>query len=161
WPVTNHRRMREHRKLTLLLNVLLRGHTSLQSSRHSYFWASVPIGNDRLRLTWFRRVQKFLSQLFRRRWTNRWTSYETKWVKQYFDAKLGKPIIDELSPAAAIQLEEVEPEQYYETVGHDGKGLRVSTDLDDSISCYMGLSGENRAKFDRATFWVEIASRQW
>jgi hypothetical protein len=30
WPITNHRRLREHRNLTLLLNVLLAGRTSLQ-----------------------------------------------------------------------------------------------------------------------------------
>lgn len=29
WPITNYRRIREHRDLTLLLNLLLVGHTSL------------------------------------------------------------------------------------------------------------------------------------
>jgi hypothetical protein len=40
-------------------------------------------------------------------------------------------VIDELSPPAAEQLEKVEPEEYYAMVGHDGKGLRVPTDLDE------------------------------
>jgi hypothetical protein len=39
--------------------------------------------------------------------------------------------------------------------------LRVRSDLDQSICCYTALSGPNRAKFDRATFWFDMASRQW
>ena len=134
WPVTNHRRMREHRKLTLLLNVLLAGHTSLQSNRSAHFWASVPCDDG---------------------------NHESKWLQKFFFAKLDKIVNDELSPPADEQLEEVEPEEYYAKVGHDGKGLRVPADLDQSIRCYMALSGENRAKFDRAIFWMEMASRQW
>lgn len=134
WPVTNHRRMREHRKLTLLLNVLLAGRTSLQPRRSEHFWASVPRDDDRC---------------------------EIKWVQQFFFAELGKGVIDELSPPASKQLEEVESDEYYANVGHDGKGLRVPADLDQSICCYTALSAENRAKFDRATFWMDMASRQW
>jgi hypothetical protein len=134
WPVTNHRRMREHRNLTLLLNVLLAGHTSLQSNRSAHFWASVPCDDGR---------------------------YESKWVQKFFFAELDKIVRDDLSPPADKQLEEVEPEEYYTKVGHDGKGLRVSADLDQSICCYIALSKENRVKFDRATFWMEMASRQW
>jgi len=66
-----------------------------------------------------------------------------------------------LSPPAAETLEEVESEKYYATVGHDGRGLRVPADLDDSICCYMGLSKANRDKFLRAGFWMDMASRQW
>jgi hypothetical protein len=38
----NHRRLREHRDLTLLLNTLLRGRTNLQPRRSNHFWASIP-----------------------------------------------------------------------------------------------------------------------
>ena len=134
WPVTNHRRMRDHRNLTLLLNVLLAGHTSFQSNRPAHFWVSVPYNDGH---------------------------HESKWLRKFFFAKLEKIMLDELSPPADEQLEEVEPEEYYTKVGHDGKGLRVPADLDQSICCYMALSGENRVKFDRATFWMEMASRQW
>ena len=134
WPVTNHRRLREHRNLTLLLNVLLAGRTSLQPRRSEHFWASVPSDDDRP---------------------------EIKWVHQFFFAKLGEAVIDELSPPAGEQLEEVEPEEYYTNVGHDGKGLRVPSDLDQSICLYLQLSRTNRAKFDRAAFWMDMASRQW
>ena len=137
-PVTNHRRMREHRKLTLLLNVLLAGHTSLQPRRSEDFWASVPREGN---------------------------AYEIKWVQQFFFAKLGNAVIDELSPPVGEQLEEVEPEEYYTKVGHDGKGLRVPADLDESICLYLQLSSQlsstNRTKFDRAAFWMDMASRQW
>jgi len=132
WPVTNHRRLREHRNLTLLLNILLTGRTSLQPRRPEHFWASV---------------------------SDDYTEF--KWVQQFFFAKLGKSVIDALSPPAGEQLEEVEPEEYYTKVGHDGKGLRVPADLDQSICLYLQLSATNRAKFDRATFWMDMASRQW
>jgi hypothetical protein len=42
WSVTNYRRMREHRALTLALNVFLAGRTSLLPRRPEHFWASIP-----------------------------------------------------------------------------------------------------------------------
>ena len=143
WPVTNHRRMQEHRRLTLLLNVLLAGGTSLQPRRSEHLWALVPCDHDH-----------------RAQHASR-TDCEIKWVQQFFFAKLGKAVIDELSPPAAQQLVEVEPEEYYTTVGHDGKGLRVPADLDQSICLYQQLERANRAKFDRAAFWMDMARRQW
>ena len=134
WPITNHRRMQEHRKVTLLLNVLLAGRTSLQLRRPKHFWAMVPGDGD---------------------------SYEIKWVQQSFFANLGKAVVDELSPPAAKQLVEVDPEEYYPRTGLDGKPLRVPSNLDESISCYMALPAEKRAKFDRAAFWIDMAWRQW
>jgi hypothetical protein len=110
WPVTNHRRMREYRNLTLLLNVLLASRISLQSRQAKHFWAGMPRDDNH---------------------------YESKWVQQFFFAKLGSAVIDELSPPAGEQLEEVEPEEYYTNVGHDGKGLHVPADLDESICLYL------------------------
>jgi hypothetical protein len=134
WPVTNHRRLREHRKLSLLLNVLLRGRVSLQPRQQEHFWAALPRdGGD----------------------------FEYKWANRFFFAKLGKSVIDEASQPAAERLEEVAPEEYYAVGGHDGRPLRVPADLDEFICRYMALSSANRTKFDRATFWVDLASRQW
>ena len=134
WPVTNHRQLREHRNLTRLLDVLLAGRMSLQPRRSEHFWAIVPHDDD---------------------------PPEIKWVQQFFIAELDKLVIDELSPPADEQLEELDPEEYYMTVAHDEKGLRVPSDLDESIFLYFQLLPTNRAKFDRATFWMDIASRQW
>jgi hypothetical protein len=129
--ITNHRRIRDHRRLTLLLNVLLRGSTRFDPPRPGHFWGGVPGG------------------------------METKWVQQFFFAKLGPTIADTLSTAANEQLEEIKPDEYYKEIGNDGRGLRVPSDLDDSICLYMELSPANRAKFDRATFWMDVSSRQW
>lgn len=135
WRVTNHRRMREHRKLTLLLNILLVGRISLQPQRPEHFWACVSWDGNQP---------------------------EIKWVQQCFFAKLGNPIIDEQSVYVGEGLEEVDPDGYYEKVGHElGRGLRVPTDLDQSICCYLALSAANRAKIDRAIFWMDMAARQW
>ena len=132
WRITNHRRIHEHRKLTLLLNVLLAGRTSLQPRRPEHFWGVVP-GEPAA----------------------------SKWVQQFFFAQLGEPVLDQLSQPTALRLEELAPEGYYTSVGHDGQGLRVPADLDESICSYMSLSPDNRMKFDRANFWLDMASRQW
>jgi hypothetical protein len=87
--------------------------------------------------------------------------HESQWLQKFFFEELWDPIIDELSPPASEELEVVDPEEYYEKGGHDGKGLRVPANLDQSICCYIAISAGNRAKFDRATFWLELASRQW
>jgi len=135
WPITNFRRMREHRQLTFLLNVLLAGGTTIQPCRPRHLWAVV-------------HEEGVAGQ-------------EIKGVQEFYFANFGEAVRDELSPPAADTLEEVDPEIYYATVGHDGRGLRVPADLDDSICCYMRLSKANRDKFGRAGFWTDMASRQW
>jgi hypothetical protein len=164
WVITNHRRIREHRKLTLLLNALLVGRTSCLSQRHGALWASVPPDEDkpsRWRLA-SRAVAKVCdvtkfcrSRINRRTWPN------IKWVQEWYFAPLDRAVLDEPSPPAADRLEEIEPEEYYTKVGNDGRGLRVPADLDESICCYLDLLPRDKAKFDRATFWLDMASRQW
>ena len=134
--MANHvRRRREHRQLTFLLNALLAGSTTIQPRRPRHLWAIAP---------------------------GEWvTGQEVKWVQEFYFANVGEVVRDELSPPATKALEEVDPESYYATVGHDGQGLRVPGDLDESICRYFGLSKENRDKFGRAGFWMSMASRQW
>jgi hypothetical protein len=133
--ITNFRRMREHRQLTFLLNVLLAGHSTIQPRRPRHLWATVhDEGVPRM---------------------------EVKWVQEFYFANFGEAVRNELSPPAAETLEEVDAEPYYARVGHDCRPLRVPTDLDDSICCYMQLSKANREKFVRAGFWMDMASRQW
>ena len=135
WPITNFRRMREHRQLTFLLNVLLAGGTTIQPRRSRHLWAIVHDEGV--------------------------AGQKVKWVQEFYFAKFGEAVQDELSPPATETLEEVASETYYSTVGLDGRGLRVPTDLDDSICYYMQLSKANRDKFGRAGFWMDMASRQW
>jgi hypothetical protein len=135
WHITNFRRMREHRQLTFLLNILLAGGTTIQPRRSRHLWATVLEEGS--------------------------ASHEVKWVQEFYFANFGEAVRDELSPPAAQTLEEVAPETYYTTVGHDGRGLRVPADLDHSICCYIQLSKANRDKFGIASFWMNMASRQW
>jgi hypothetical protein len=134
WVITNHRRIREHSKLTRLLNVLLAGTTSAPLRRAAHFWAHIPPYDA--------------------------DPPEIRWVPERYFAPLDSIVIDEPSAPAAERLEEVKPEEYYTKVGNDLRGLRVPADLDESICCYLRLSAVDRAKFDRATFWLSIASRQ-
>jgi len=62
WPITNHRRMREHRKLTQLLNLLLVGTTKFVPDRHRHFWACVQFA----------------------------AKPEFKWVQEWYSADLGQ-----------------------------------------------------------------------
>jgi len=85
-----------------------------------------------------------------------------KWVQEFFfSATLGQVLIDELSLPVGNPLEEVESAAYYALRGHDGQGLRVPADLDQSICLYQQLPPPHREKLDRATFWLDGMSRQW
>lgn len=135
WRITNHRRLREHRNLTLLLNTLLAGRTNLQPRRSDHFWASIHHDG---------------------------AEPEIQWVQNFYFAKLGKCVLDAPSLLADERLEEIEAERYYTEVrGIDGQGLRVPDDLDNSICLYQKLAPARRAEFDRAAFWLDMASRQW
>ena len=165
--ITNHRRIREHRRLTLLLNLLLAGRTNSPLPRAGNFWAYVPrdvqsarrvrLLAARLRLL----LARLLSGLRRDRRGIGASQPDIRWVQEWYYAPLAHAVLDEPSPSAAETLEEVEPEVYYENVGNDGRGLRVPTDLDEAICRYLDLSAADRARFDRATFWLDMTSRQW
>lgn len=120
-PLTNHRRLRKHRDLTLLLNILLAGGVK-SMGRSTHCWAG------------------------------------TEWVQQWFSPTLNPYITGALSAPATTQLQELEPEEYDEMLGIDGMGLRVPSDLDQSICLYEALSGSNREKFDRAAFWFSTSA---
>ena len=82
-------------------------------------------------------------------------------MQEFYFAKLGEAVTSEFSTPTGDKLEEVASDEYYTVVGHDGLGLRVPDDLDESICRYQNLSSPLRAKFDRATYWMSMASRQW
>jgi hypothetical protein len=138
WAITNQRRIREHRRLTLLLNLLLIGTTKFLPDRRRNFWACVNLGAEPA------------------------GKLEIKWVQEWFFADLGEAVVEELSPSTSETLEVLESERYYkEVIGLDGRGLRVPDDLDDSIYRYQNLRPTLQAKFDRAAYWLSMASRQW
>ncbi len=133
WVVTNHRRQQTHLRLTLLLNLLLAGRTCVLPRRWKHFWAIVSTeGPDNIR-----------------------------WVQEFFFAPLGEAVSDTLSMPSGEPLVQVEPTEYYEHVAHDSQGLRVPSDLDESIQRYLHLSSDDRRRFDRALFWLDMASREW
>jgi hypothetical protein len=135
WKLTNHRRRRDHRRLTLLLNVLLTGRTNTQPGQQSGLWASVPQDNG---------------------------PSSIQWVQQFYFADFGELVTDHLAPELPSKLGVIDNNNYYyKPHGQDGLGLRVPDDLDQSIVQYQQLSDQSREKFDRATYWVNMASRQW
>jgi|tagenome__1003787_1003787.scaffolds.fasta_scaffold20986668_4 hypothetical protein len=137
WSITNHRRMREHRRLTLLLNVLLRARISFQSTRSKSCWVYVPPADGT------------------------GENGESKWLQQWFSAPLGAAVAESPSSATAEGIAEIDAEAYYTNIGFTGNPLCVPTDLDESLGQYRKLSDESRSEFDRAAFWFDLASRQW
>jgi hypothetical protein len=133
WRLTNHRRIREHRFWTNALNLFLIGRTNFHAENSRHCWATVEIDGK--------------SQI--------------RWVQPFYFAKIGKSIHEHLSNGNFSKLESLNPVEYYDIFGIDGKELRVPMDLDDSLYKVLHLKKENKEKFVRASFWMELSSRQW
>jgi hypothetical protein len=74
WSITNHRRIREHRRLTLLLNVLLTARVSIHPRMSEHVWAYIPAAEGGS------------------------PNGESRWLQLLFWAPLGAPVSDVLSP---------------------------------------------------------------
>jgi hypothetical protein len=87
---------------------------------------------------------------------------ESRWLQRAFFARLPDgPVTDALSPLTAERIAEIDSDTYYTSLNPSVNPLGVPSDLDDSICRYRNLSAKNHSKFDRALFWMDIASRQW
>jgi hypothetical protein len=133
--VASHRRVRDHRRLTLLLNALLAGRTNAQVPRAPHAWGCFNDENDAL---------------------------QTRWVQNSYFGRLGPAVVEELSAPGGDPLEIIEAHLYFDVVmGIDGRGLRLPSDLDESICRYRVLPAPRREEFDRAAYWLDLSSRQW
>jgi hypothetical protein len=134
WPVTNLRRQVLHFRLTLLLNTLLAGRMNVQPRRAAHFWGVTHEGGG----------------------------FKTTWVQNTYFGELGNVVLDEASAPTEERLPEIDAGRYFEEVrGIDGQGLRLPSDLDESICRYLALPPNQRADYDRAAYWLDLASRQW
>lgn len=131
WRITNHRRIREHERLSNLLNVLLTPGITVLPRRQDHFWAACK------------------------------SDQEIQWVQQFYFAKIGKVVRATHSPPAATSIAEIEDSAYYSARGNDCLPLRVPQDLDAMIAQYQRLPTQQRESFDRAAYWMNMASRQW
>jgi len=135
WPITNHRRMREHRRLTLMLNTVLAGRMSVQGRRAGHSWGCFHRDGGQL---------------------------EVRWVQNEYFGELGRCVLEVATPLSDERLEVIPADRYFEEVrGIDGRGLCVPSDLDESICRYQQLPAVRREEFDRAAYWLDMASRQW
>ena len=132
--LTNRRRRDQHRRLTLLLNTLLIGHTSFERHSRDHLWAIVSMGEP---------------------------AWEVRWVQPGFLANLGPVILDDPSDLPSQRLVEVPAEEYYADRGDRGQGVQVPDDLDASLACYQRLPRNRRAQFDRCAYWLDMASHEW
>lgn len=169
WSITNSRRIREHRQLTRVLNTLLTASITCEAppTGSEFFWAHIPPESPVKSRQYPSHLKNIARRIFRLLGFGRQPQVlvnengEFRWLQRFFFAPLGAAVSDIHSPPAAEEIEAIDPEIYYGSAGHDGRPLRVPVDLDDSLCRYRDLRKEDRAKFDRATFWMDIASRQW
>jgi len=153
WPITNSRRRREHRGYTLLLNILLQGQTNVLSRQSQYFWASVHRPPRRWQFNWLRRKLGLRVQGS--------APFDILWVQEFFYLENMEVVRKAFSDSTAPVIQLVPANTYYAQFGHDGGPLKAPSDLDTSIFSYQSLSKEHRDKFDRALFWMDLASRHW
>ena len=134
-PISNHRRTRKHHRLTLMLNAVLASRMSVQGRRAEHSWGSFCRDDG---------------------------GFEVRWVQNSYFGRLGQCVQDAPSLLSAERLEVISADRYFEEVtGIDGLGLRVPSDLDESLYRYQQLSPVRRGEFDRAAYWLDMASRQW
>lgn len=135
WPITNYRRIREHRRLTLTLNTLLAGRMSVQNTRRpGQSWGCFDREGG---------------------------EFEYRWVTNSYFGQLGQCVLNAPSPLSAERLEVIPADRYFDEVrGIDGRGLRVPSDLDESICRYQQLPAVRREEFDMAAYWLDMSSRQ-
>jgi hypothetical protein len=133
YQVMNLRRLREHRRLTLLLNVLLRGGAQCETRQTEHVWTH----------------------------NYQDPNAPSQWLQRSYFADIGEIWRDAHSPPSGEPMPAIAPEPYYAQIGIDGTPLGVPSDLDDSIFCYLGLAPDFRERFDRALFWLDQASRAW
>jgi hypothetical protein len=88
-------------------------------------------------------------------------SPEIRWVQELYYADFGPVVLDALSEPPPSQLAEVPSARYYKRAGHDGRPLRLPSDLDSSILQYQCLPAARREQFDRCAFWMDMAYREW
>lgn len=98
WPITNYRRIREHRRLTLTLNTLLAGRMSVQNARRpGQSWGCFDREGG---------------------------EFEYRWVTNSYFGQLGQCVLNAPSPLSAERLEVIPADRYFDEVrGIDGRGL--------------------------------------
>jgi len=129
--VTFARRLRVQRRLTRLLNVLLSGDVTCEGMLTEHCWA--------------------LCQ--------RDPELSSAWVQRSYWAEIGPVVADSHSAPTCEALAVLAPEGYYAQIGL--RSLGVPSDLDQSICRYLALEVASRRRFDRALFWLDLASRHW
>jgi hypothetical protein len=83
-----------------------------------------------------------------------------KWAQKFYFINFGDIVLDELSPQPDQRLVVIVSENYY-GIGLDGRGMRVPSDLDESLYRYQHLPVNLKGKLDRAAYWMSMARRQW
>ena len=113
--------MRQHRRLTLMLNTVLVGRIGVQDRRAGHSWGCFHRDGGEL---------------------------EVRWVQNEYFGRLGRCVLDAPRPLPDERLEVIPGDRYLDEVrGIDVRGLRVPSDLDESIHRYQLLPTLNKTRW--------------
>ena len=76
-------------------------------------------------------------------------------------ANFGVVVTAHLSPPATERIEEVDPDHITQRAVSMADACESRPTSTNRFVRFTQLSPENRAKFGRASFWMDMASRQW
>jgi hypothetical protein len=150
WTVKNRRRMREHRKTALLLNVLLRARISCETRQTRFTWATTmrtPVRNVGA------------AEIGAVGPGDDW--HRVEWAQCSYVTDIGAIFADVPSETQTSPLMVLPVDEYYGGRGWADGGLCVPADLDESICAYQRLPRRQRERFDRALYWLDLASEYW
>ena len=131
-PITYRRLFREHRRITLLLNLLCIDRMSADSTPNEHCWALVPEDNSR---------------------------NSTKYVQLSYMESPGSFLLDELSSTDQPSLQVRETIEYYSRFNYTSDPLTVPDELDSYLFRYHLLSIDDRDRLNRAMYWLDMSSR--
>jgi hypothetical protein len=130
--VTNYCRRRDHRQLTLLLNLLLPWNvTTYSSARKEPLWVTVP------------REGKILPE----------------WLSPGYIADIGHLLLETPSSTASNRLGMYDREEDVRFSGRDD--LIIRSDLDELLCTYKSLPKDSKEILDRSLYWFWQSRRQW
>ena len=135
--VAHRRRAKVARDLALILNLLITGHVELISRQVGFVWAYVRDGD----------------------------TSSSQYVQTGYDIGPGfLPFSDTLPDVSGEPLELIAHGEYCDdlTKGIEvGRPLILPISLEESLLRWLALEGENRERFVRALYWLNVSRQQW
>jgi hypothetical protein len=131
----NHRIQARSHELRLLLNLLLSGGVTMPTNRGRHHWVFTPLDYPEPRVIW----------------TN----------EGYFIPEFTFVVPEMPDPTDTPPLIEIDARAYYDIGRIGADELTIPSELGVLIDAHSSLSGDDLSRFDRALYWLAMASEVW